>query len=39
MDMPAEIDGETSNYVEPDRISGRLQDRMHKVIYCVATLD
>ena len=26
-------------YVEPDRITGKEADKMHKVIYCVATLD
>ena len=27
------------HYMEPDRISGREPDKMHKVIYCVASLD
>ncbi len=27
------------HYVEPDRISGREPDKVHKVIYCMATLD
>ena len=26
-------------YVEPDRISATEPDKMHKVIYCVASLD
>lgn len=36
--MPAEIKGNTARYVEPDRISATEPDKMHKVIYCVATL-
>ena len=27
------------HYMESDRITGREPDKMHKVIYCVATLD
>ena len=37
--MPAEITAETSQYVEPARISSSRPDTEHKVIYCVATLD
>lgn len=39
VEMPAEIDTDTARYVEPDRISGLVPDKMHKVIYCVATLE
>jgi len=38
VEMPAEIDGNTARYVEPDRISATEPDKMHKVIYCVARL-
>jgi len=36
--MPAEIDGDTSEYVAPDKISDSEADKRHKVIYCAATL-
>jgi SAM-dependent methyltransferase len=36
--MPAEIDGNTSEYVEPNRIASDSPDTRHKVIYCTATL-
>ena len=39
VEMPAEITAETSQYIEPTKISSIAPDRMHKVIYCVATLD
>jgi SAM-dependent methyltransferase len=39
VEMPAEITAETSQYVEPTRISPSRPDTEHKVIYCVATLD
>lgn len=39
VEMPAEIEENTARYVEPDRISATEPDRMHKVIYCVATLE
>ena len=37
--MPAEITAETSQYIEPTRISSKRPDTEHKVIYCVATLE
>lgn len=39
VDMPVEITAETSQYVEPTRISSSKPDTGHKVIYCVANLD
>jgi SAM-dependent methyltransferase len=39
VDMPAEITAETSQYIEPVRISSSRPDTEHKVIYCVATLE
>lgn len=38
VEMPAEITAETSQYVEPVRISSSRPDTEHKVIYCVASL-
>ena len=38
VEMPAETEENTARYVEPDRISATEPDRMHKVIYCVASL-
>ena len=37
--MPAEIDKHTSQYIEPTQISPSKPDTVHKVIYCVATLE
>jgi SAM-dependent methyltransferase len=37
--MPAEIDENTSEYVEPNPIASDSPDIRHKVIYCAATLD
>jgi len=37
--MPAEIDENTSEYVEPNRIGSDSPDTRYKVIYCTATLD
>jgi len=39
VEMPAEITAETSQYIEPTRISSSRPDSGHKVIYCMATLD
>jgi hypothetical protein len=39
VEMPAEITTETSQYVEPARISSSRPDTGHKVIYCAASLD
>ena len=36
--MPVEITAETSQYIEPVRISSSRLDTEHKVIYCVASL-
>ena len=36
--MPAEIDENTSQYIEPNRIASDTPDTRHKVIYCAATL-
>jgi len=36
--MPAEIDEDTSQYIEPNRIAPDKPDLTHKVIYCAATL-
>ena len=36
--MPAEINPNTSDYVEPERISSSRPDTKHKVLYCAATL-
>ena len=38
VEMPKEITAETSQYVEPDRISSEEANTSHKVIYCVASL-
>ncbi len=38
VEMPAEITTETSQYIEPARISSSKPDTEHKVIYCVANL-
>jgi len=37
--MPAEIDENTAEYVEPNPIASDSPDTRHKVIYCAATLD
>jgi ubiquinone/menaquinone biosynthesis C-methylase UbiE len=37
--MPAEIDENTAEYVEPNPIASDSPDSRHKVIYCAATLD
>jgi len=37
--MPSEIDSETAKYIEPDRICSDKPDRIHKVIYCAASLE
>jgi ubiquinone/menaquinone biosynthesis C-methylase UbiE len=37
VEMPAEIDADTSQYKEPHRIQKIEPDRIYKVIYCVAT--
>ena len=39
VEMPVEITAETSQYIEPDRISSSRPDTGHKVIYCVASLE
>lgn len=39
VEMPAEITAETSQYVEPTRISPSRPDTEHKVIYCIASLE
>lgn len=39
VEMPKEITAETSQYIEPVRISSSKPDTKHKVIYCVATLE
>ncbi len=36
--MPAEIYKNTANYTEPSKISSSEPDKIHKVIYCEATL-
>ena len=37
--MPSEIDSETAKYIEPNRICSDKPDRIHKVIYCAASLE
>ena len=37
--MPAEIDENTAQYVEPNPIAPDAPDTHHKVIFCAATLD
>ena len=39
VEMPAEIDSNTSKYLEPTSLLEIKPDRIHKVIYCVATKD
>ncbi len=38
VEMPAEITAETSQYIEPAKISSSRPDAEHKVIYCVGSL-
>jgi len=38
-EMPSEIDSETTEYTEPDRIHSDKPNKVHKVIYCAANLD
>lgn len=37
--MPPEIKSDTARYVEPLKINDDKQDKIHKVIYCTATLN
>jgi len=37
--MPAEIDSNTSKYIEPNSLLEIKPDRIHKVIFCAATID
>jgi len=37
--MPSEIDANTATYTEPKRLEDNQPDRVHKVIYCSATLN
>lgn len=37
--MPYEIDSNTSQYVAPKKVSSNEPDKIHKVIYCIATLE
>ena len=39
VEMPSEIDSETTEYIEPDSICSGKPDKIHKVIYCAASLD
>ncbi len=39
VEMPAEIDENTAIYIEPSKISSTEPNKIHKVIYCVATIN